>query len=268
MWWCWPWRREMVPVASLAEHLKYPYWDGYREWVVVMVKNLTATLITIVVGIRITWVIATNAIPQLGVSPGTLEKLDKMQGIQRAKISVKERKEVLFQQLDLSGLEGWSTENWATAHALLAEYPNIFSLEPGELGCTDLVKHEINVTDEEPFKERCQRIPPPMILPSQSPWCNAVVLVCKKDRSLCFCIDFHKLNVRTKKDSYPLTWIKEVIKSLAGAGYFSCLDLKAGFWQIMMDEASKQYTTFTVRNIGFFECESMLFRLCKAPATF
>ena len=42
------------------------------------------------------------------------------------------------------------------------------------------------------------------ICSSQIPWCNVVVLVCKKDRGLCFYIDFHKLNARTKKDSYPL----------------------------------------------------------------
>ena len=35
-----------------------------------------------------------------------------------------------------------------------------------------------------------------------------------------------------------------------------------------MDEASKQYTTFTVGNKGFLECECMPFRLCNAPATF
>ena len=69
-------------------------------------------------------------------------------------MSVEQRREVLFQQLDLSGLEGWSDENQAATHALLAEYHDIFSLEPGELGCTDLVKHEIRVVDEEPFKER------------------------------------------------------------------------------------------------------------------
>ena len=44
------------------------------------------------------------------------------------------------------------------------------------------------------------------------------------------------------KDSYPL---QEAIESLVGAGYFSCLDLKAGFWHIAMDEASKQYTALT-----------------------
>ena len=49
-----------------------------------------------------------NVIPQVGVVPKTLEKLDEMQGIQKTKRSVEQRKEALFQQLDLSGLEGWS----------------------------------------------------------------------------------------------------------------------------------------------------------------
>ena len=106
------------------------------------------------------------------------------------------------------------------------------------------------------------------IHPSQSPWCNAVVLVRKKDRGLHFCIDFCKLNVRTKKDSYPLPHIQEAIESLIGAGYFSCLDLKAGFWQITMDRALKQYIAFTVGNLGFFKSECMPFGLCNAPATF
>ena len=35
-----------------------------------------------------------------------------------------------------------------------------------------------------------------------------------------------------------------------------------------MDKASKQYTTFTMGNLGFFECECMPFGLCNALATF
>ena len=133
---------------------------------------------------------------------------------------VEQRKELLFQQLDLSGLDKWSDRNQAAVWVLLAEYHDIFSLKPGELGCMDIAKHEIRVVDDESFKERFQRILSLMmdevhahvkemlevgaICPSQSPWCNAAVLVCKKDGGLCFCIDFCKLNARTKKDSFLL----------------------------------------------------------------
>ena len=89
------------------------------------------------------------------------------------------------------------------------------------------------------------------IHPSQSPWCNAVVLVCKKDKGLHFCINFHKLNARTKNDSYPLLCIQAAIESLFRVGYFCCLYLKEDFWKIAMDEASKQYTAFVVGNLGF-----------------
>ena len=106
------------------------------------------------------------------------------------------------------------------------------------------------------------------IRPSQSAWCNVVVLVRKKDGSLCFCIDFHCLNACTKKDYYPLPRIQEALTSLVGARHFSCLDLKSGFWQIKLEEALKQYTAFTVGNLGFFECNCMPFGLCNVPAMF
>ena len=165
-----------------------------------------------------------NRVTPVEVMPVTLEKLDKMHGIWQNRMSIECRKEMLLQQLDLSGLEGWSGINCMSTHVLLTKYHNIFLLEPGELGCMGLAKHEIRVVDDEPYKERFWRIPPPMvegvsayvkemfevgvIHSSQSPWCNAVLLVRKKDRGLPFCIDFHKLNTRTKKDSYPLPHIQ------------------------------------------------------------
>ena len=41
------------------------------------------------------------------------------------------------------------------------------------------------------------------IWPSQSAWCNAVVLVRKKDGGLQFCIDFCCLNMHMKKGLLP-----------------------------------------------------------------
>ena len=89
---------------------------------------------------------------------------------------------------------------------MLIEHHNIFSLEPNEIGCMDAAEHVIELLDTEPFKEQFRHIALPLveevwehlqemldggaICPSQSPWCNAVVLVWKKDGGLRFCIDF------------------------------------------------------------------------------
>ena len=86
------------------------------------------------------------------LAPRTLEELDEVQGNQQTKMSLVRQKEVILQQLDLSGLEGWSEANQTTTCTLVAEYHDMFSLKPRELGCNNLVKHEIRVVDE-PFKE-------------------------------------------------------------------------------------------------------------------
>ena len=55
--------------------------------------------------------------------------------------------------LDLLGLDQWPKEMVEHARKLLMEYHNIFSLADNELGCASQVKHNIKVTDDEPFKE-------------------------------------------------------------------------------------------------------------------
>ena len=95
------------------------------------------------------------------------------------------------------------------------------------------------MTDDEPFKEPFRHIPPPLlqevrthvndmlqagaIQPSSSPWCNAVILILKKDSGLHFCTDFRKLNVRTKKDSYPLLTSRKPWRAWRGPIYSSVL---------------------------------------------
>ena len=106
------------------------------------------------------------------------------------------------------------------------------------------------------------------IQPSKSPWCNAIVLVRKKDGTLRFCINFRKLNARTKKDSYPFPRMQETMESMVGARFFSSMDLKSGFWQVRMSEKSRQYTAFTVGSLGVYKFLRMPYGLCNAPATF
>ena len=90
-----------------------------------------------------------------------------------------------------------------------------------------------------------------------------MVLVRKKDGSLRFCIDLRKLNSRTIKDAYGLPRIEETLDCLEGSIIFTSLDLKSGYWQVEMDEASKPLTAFTVGPLRFYECKRK-----NAPATF
>ena len=199
-------------------------------------------------------------------------------------MSVVVRQEKLLEQLNLDGLYHWSPGNVAAARELVLAYHDVFALESNELGCTSAIEHEIRIENSEPFKEQFQCIPPPLleevqaslwnmlevgaICPSQSPWCNVVVLVRKKDGTLHFCADFRCLNAQMKKDSYPLPHIQEVLESMVGSAHFSSMDFKSSFWQIKMVQELQQYTAFMVGNLRFYKFTRMPFGLCNAPATF
>ena len=82
-----------------------------------------------------------------------------------------------------------------------------------------------------------------------------MVLVWKKDGGLRFYIDFLRLNAQIHKDASLLPQIHDAIDALSGSKYYMTVDLLSGFWQTSMEESSKQYTTFTVGTLGFFQCK-------------
>ena len=192
--------------------------------------------------------------------------------------------EKLLEKLNNYGLRNWSARNAAVARELMLTHHNIFVLDNNKLGCTSAIEHEIHMDDSKPFKEQFWCIPPllleevhtllrdmleaEVIHPSQSPWCNMVVLVRTKDGTLHFCVDFHCLDAWTKKDSYLLPKIQEALESMTGVAHFSLMDFKSGFWQVRMAPESQQYTTFTIGNLGFYEFTCMPFGLHNALATF
>lgn len=55
--------------------------------------------------------------------------------------------------------------------------------------------------------------------PSSSPFASSVVLVKKKDKTLCMCIDYKALNKKTLKNLYPIPRIDELMDELRGAKY-------------------------------------------------
>ena len=245
-----------------------------------MLRNNTRDWLEIRKGVPIARMVAANEVPKV------TNLFSAEQTKEQSTLTETERQDLLLEKLDLLSLEVWPQEQAEKARSLLKEYHDIFSLEKCDMGHTNTTKHKIVLKDPDtlPFKERFCRIPPPqldevrehlklmldagVIRPSNSPWCNAVVLVRKKDGLLRFCIDFRKLNSLTVKDSHPLPRICETLESLAGAAHYSTYDINSGFWQIPMDEESKQYTAFTLGSMGLYECKSMPFGLCNTPPTF
>ena len=78
---------------------------------------------------------------------------DEAQDPHIPKLTVRQRHGKLFDELDLGGLDSWPPELADAACHLLAEYQDVFLLDPEELGCTHSNEHMIKVTDDTPFKE-------------------------------------------------------------------------------------------------------------------
>lgn len=68
-----------------------------------------------------------------------------------------------------------------------------------------------------------------IISPSTSSWEDPIVLVNELDDSLWFYVDFCQLNEITMGDANPLPQIDNSLDALAGAKYFSTLDLSSRF---------------------------------------
>ena len=248
--------------------------------VTVVLRNTTQDWIEIGKGMPVASMVATNQVPHV------IDTISAERPKEQPTLMEAERQVLLLDKLDLSGLEAWPKEQAEEVHSLLQEYYDIFSLEKHDMGHTNATKHKTVLKDPNtpPFKEHFCRILPPqldevrehlklmldagVVQPSNSPWCNAVVLVRKKDGSLRFCIDFRRLKALTVKDSHPLPRICETLESLAGAAHYSTFDLNSGFWQVPMDKESKQYTAFTLGSMGLYECESMPLGLCNTLPTF
>ena len=161
---------------------------------------------------------------------------------------------------------------------------DVFALKNNELGCTDIVQHQIKTGDTRPIKKPSHRVSPAkipiiqeelksilekgVIQPSTSPYSAPIVLQKKKDGSWRFFVDFRDLNDVTVKGAFPIPKIDQSFDALRGAKVFSSLDLVSGYWQVPVAPEDRQKTTFVTPDGGLYEYIKMSFGLSNAPGPF
>ena len=204
-------------------------------------------------------------------------------GLATATVSSQTVSTSISEQIEALDLGALSSKDQGSARDLLQKYSGVFSTHEGDLGCTNLIAHEIPLLDDTPVRQRYRHIPPSeyelakahinqlleahIIRESNSPYASPIVLVKKKDGSLRMCVDYRRLNANTRRDAFPLPRIEESLDSLAGASWFSAMDLASGYNQVPVAERDRAKTAFCTP-FGLFEWNRMPFGLCNAPGTF
>ena len=179
--------------------------------------------------------------------------------------------------------EGLGKVQKSQVYSMLEENSSVFSEGDCDLGRTSLTSYRIELYDDTPIRQRPRRFPDPVaeeierqvkelelsdiVEPSSSPWSSPIVPVRKKDGSIRLCIDYRKLNRVTKPDRFPMPNLSDAVFGLHGARYFTSLDLVRGYYQMPLDDESRECTAFATTK-GHFQFKRLSFGLKNAPAAF
>ena len=167
---------------------------------------------------------------------------------------------------------------------LLGEYKDLFrSSLPDELPPKRDVEHEIETGDAPPINTRAyplssqqlqeqarqiaELMEKGLIRESTSSWGSPVLFVKKANGGWRMCVDYRGLNLKTRKNTYPLPLIQDCIDQMGKAKRLSTLDLTSGYWQIRVASKDVPKTAMNTR-YGKYEFLVMPFGLTNAPATF
>lgn len=171
-----------------------------------------------------------------------------------------------------------------TAHqkGRLDQVVNLFpSFATKGLGRTMLTTHIIDTGSASPIKQRHYPVSPAVqalidqeldrmlsmgvIEESNSAWSSPVVVVKRANGKPRLCLDVRRVNAVTTKDAYPTPIVEGLLSRLSDTRFISAIDLKDAFWQIGLEEESREKTAFSVPGRPLYQFRVMPFGLCNAP---
>src|SRR5579871_776441 len=164
---------------------------------------------------------------------------------------------------------------WIQRHCpgLLRDMGEPSKLEPFDIVTDDVPPIKINPRPYSPLdlakiKEFIdENLANGVISESKSPWSFPIVLAAKPNGGTHVCVDYRALNRITRKDAHSLPRIDESLIKFAGMTQFSHIDLRSGYWQILLRLAAREKTAFSTR-YGHYEFNVIPFGLSNAPGAF
>jgi hypothetical protein len=168
--------------------------------------------------------------------------------------------------------------------AIIGSAQSMFAKDLNDLGPCKVREHKITTKDDDPIyippyrKSESEReiirseiqdmLEAKIIRKSNSPWSSPCLLVPKKNtKKKRLVIDYRPLNAKTIQQNWPIPRVLDILDRLSGSIWFTVLDLKSGYWQVLMSQESIQKTAFSTAD-GHYEFLRLPFGLKNAPAEF
>lgn len=192
--------------------------------------------------------------------------------------------------LNVINTQDLTTEEISSLQKICAKFADVFQLDNDPVTVSNLNSQEIrlqeNVTPSyvKPYRlpyfqkteihnQVSKMLSDGIIEPSNSEWSAPLLIVPKRvDNSSGIkkyrvVVDYRELNKRIQNDRFPLPNIETILDSLQGAMYFSHLDLYQGFYQVNLEQKSRQYTSF-MTDRGQFQMTRLPMGLKISPSAF
>lgn len=166
---------------------------------------------------------------------------------------------------------------------LIQQHQELFIVSPGELGLIKAEPAHIQVYDPIPCRSPLYRYPEKakesiqsilqdleekgIIESSTAAWLSPIVLVNKPGGDKRLCLDYRRVNKQLTMDIHPLPKLEELVENVSGNDYYATLDLKDAYYQILLDQESRDLTTFS-DGISLYRFKRLPFGLSCSPAIF